>query len=163
MEPRIVEKGKITLVGMVFYGDPFKEESGWSQENEIGKLWKRFVPKEKTIKNRIGEGAYELHIEPEEYEKTKNFYVFVGVEVDKVDDLSTEMFVKVLPPTKYAVFTLKGDKITSNWPDMIYKEWLPDSGYVEAHKFTIEYYDDRFKGADDPESELDIHVPIKEA
>jgi len=163
MEPKIIEKGRITLVGMVFYGDPFKKERGWSQENEIGKLWKRFVPKEKTIKNRIGKGAYEVHIEPEEYEETKKFYVLVGVEAEKANDLPLEMFVKVLPPTKYAVFTLKGKEITSNWPDMIYKEWLPNSGYEEAYKFTIEYYDDRFKGTDDPESELDIYIPVKEA
>lgn len=163
MEPKIVEKGKITLVGMVFYGDPFKEQKGWSSENEIGKLWKRFAPKEKTIKNRVEEAAYEVHIEPEEYEQTKNYYVFVGIEVNKIDDLPLEMFVKVLPPSKYAVFTIKGKEITSNWPDMIYKEWLPKSGYEEAHRFTIEHYDERFKGTDNPESELDIYVPIKPA
>ena len=161
MKPEIVEKGKITLVGMPFYGDPFKDQKGWSSENEIGKLWGRFVSKVKTVKNRVGETAYEVHIEPEEYEQTKNFFVFVGVEVDKVDDLPLEMFVKILPPSKYAVFTLKGKEITSNWPDMIYKKWLPKSGFEEAHKFTIEYYDERFKGTDDPESELDIYVPIK--
>jgi len=163
MEPKILEKEKIVLVGMVFYGDPFKNQAGWSQENEIGKLWKRFVAREKTIKNRVGNGGYEVHIEPEEYEETKNYYVFVGVEVEKIENLPLEMFTKILPATKYAVFTLKGREITSNWQDKIYKEWLPQSGYEEAHKFTIEYYDDRFKGIDNTESELDIYVPIKQA
>jgi AraC family transcriptional regulator len=163
MEPKILEKEKIVLVGMVFYGDPFKNQAGWSQENEIGKLWKRFVAREKTIKNRVENGGYEVHIEPEEYEETKNFYVFVGVEVEKVEKLPLEMFTKILPAAKYAVFTLKGKEITSNWQDKIYKEWLPQSGYEEAHKFTIEYYDDRFRGIDNSESELDIYVPIKQA
>jgi len=163
MKQKIIDKGKITLVGMVFYGDPFKEQKGWSSENEIGKLWKRFVPKEEIIKNKVGKGAYEVHIEPKEYKETKNFYVFVGVEVDEVEDLPLETFVKVLPASKYAVFTLKGKEITSNWPDMIYKEWLPKSGYEEAHKFIIEYYDDRFKGTDNLESELDIYVPVKQS
>lgn len=163
MEPKkIIEKEEITLVGMVFYGDPFKEQGGWSQENEIGKLWKRFMAKKKTIENRVGTGAYEVHIEPEEYEETKNFYVFVGFKVEKLDKFPLEMFAKVLPATKYAVFTLKGKEITANWSDMIYKEWLPKSGY-EAHKFLIEYYDERFKGTDNPESELDIYLPIKQA
>ena len=161
MEPKILEKEKIVLVGMVFYGDPFKNQAGWSQENEIGKLWKRFVAREKTIKNRVGNGGYEVHIEPKEYEETKNYYVFVGVEVEKVENLPLEMFTKILPATKYAVFTLKEKQITSNWQDKIYKEWLPKSGYEEAHKFTIEYYDDRFKGIDNTESELDVYVPIK--
>ena len=163
MEPKIISKEEITLVGMVFYGDPFKDKGGWSAENEIGKLWKRFIAKAESVKNAIGHGAYEVHIEPEEYKETKNFYVFVGVEVEKIDDIPLEMFVKVLPPSKYAVFTLKGKEITSNWPDQIYKKWLPKSGYKEAHKFTIEYYDDqRFKGMDNKESELDIYVPIKQ-
>jgi len=163
MEPKIIEKEKIVLVGMVFYGDPFKNQAGWSQENEIGKLWKRFVAKEKTIKNRVENGGYEVHIEPEEYKETKNYYVFVGVEVEKVEKLPLEMFTKILPASKYAVFTLKGKEITSNWQNKIYKEWLPQSGYEEAHKFLIECYDDRFKGIDNSESELDIYVPIKQA
>ena len=163
MEPKIIDKEEITLVGMVFYGDPFKEKGGWSPENEIGKLWKRFTAKAESIKNAIGHGGYEVHIEPEEYKETKNYYVFVGVEVEKTDDVPLEMFAKVLPPSKYAVFTLKGKGITSNWADQIYKKWLPKSGYEEAYKFTIEYYDDeRFKGMDNPESELDIYVPIRQ-
>lgn len=163
METKIIDKKEINLVGMVFYWDPFKDQSGWSGENEIGKLWNRYIAKADSIKNVIQQGGYEVHIEPEEYTKTKNFYVFVGVEVDKIEDIPLEMFVKVLPPSKYAIFTLKGKEITSNWSDEIYKKWLPKSGYEEAQKFTIEYYDDkRFKGMDKlEESELDIYVPIK--
>jgi AraC family transcriptional regulator len=57
---------------------------------------------------------------------------------------------------------LRGPEITSNWPDAIYKGWLPQSGYEEAHKATVERYDgDRFKGVDDPESELEIWVPVR--
>ena len=51
MEPDIVEKGVITLVGMPFFGNPFREEGGWSHGNEIGKLWGRFVKQEKKIKH----------------------------------------------------------------------------------------------------------------
>jgi AraC family transcriptional regulator len=163
MKPKIIDSEGLNLVGMVFYGDPFKGAEGWSEENEIGKLWTRFIAKEELIKNSVGEGGYEVHIEPEEYKDTKNFYVFVGVEVEKIDEVPHEMFVKVLPPTTYAVFTLKGEEIRSNWPESIYKEWLPQSLYEEAHKYLIEYYDStRFKGMDNPESELDIYVPVRE-
>ena len=45
-----------------------------------------------------------------------------------------------------------------------YEEWLPESGYLERDKFLIEYYDEkRFQGMDNPESELDIYVPIVSA
>ncbi len=161
MEPRIVEMEELTLVGMVFYGDPFKDARGWSEENEIGKLWTRFVAREKLIKNVTGHGGYEVHIEPEEYEDTKKYYVFVGVKVGQVEDLPLEMFTKILPAGTYAVFTLKGEQITSDWTKAIYEEWLPGSGYRERDKFLIEYYDEkRFQGMDNPESQLDIYLPV---
>jgi DNA gyrase inhibitor GyrI len=52
-------------------------------------------------------------------------------------------------------------EITSNWPDKIYREWLNHSTYEEAHRFTVEYYGSNFRGMDDLESELEIHVPVR--
>ena len=43
MEPRLVEADRITLVGFSFFGDPFRMSAGWTEENEIGRLWKRFM------------------------------------------------------------------------------------------------------------------------
>jgi AraC family transcriptional regulator len=168
-EPRIVDKAGMIIAGMVFYGDPFKSEKGWSQQNEIGKLWGRFISfmdkKGNLVKNQSNTDAgFEIHIEGDEYKETKEYYLMVGAELTKVEDLPPEIFVKVFPPTKYAIFTLKGKEITSNWSDEIYMKWLPGSGYVEAYKYLFEYYDKRFKGMDKIEaSELDIWVPIKKA
>ena len=155
------------IAGMVFYGDPFAGGEGWSQENEIGRLWGRFNrfwdDRQADIQHVVdGSVGYELHVEPVEYPETKSFYVMVGVEVSDPVGLPLELSVKVLPAGTYAVFTLRGPEITSNWPDTIYKGWLPGSGYEEAHKLTVERYDgDRFKGVDDPDSELDIWVPVR--
>lgn len=166
MEPKIEEKGPTMLAGMVYYGDPFAAGGGWSQENEIGKLWTRFNTfwdeHRASIRQVVNPNAgYEVHVEPQEYAETKNFYVMVGVEIAEIEDLPLELSVKVLPAGTYARFTLRGNEITSNWPDAIYHEWLPGSGYQETHKFTVECYDgERFKGMDDPQSELDILVPI---
>lgn len=166
MQHEIVERDRIILAGMVFYGDPFKDNEGWSEENEIGKLWGKFS----TVWDRGGEWTervinpdigYEVHIEPDDYHETKEFYVMVGAQVEEVEHLPLEFFVKVLPSTTYAVSTLRGSEITSNWPDTIYKEWLPQSAYEEAYKFTVERYGPSFKGTDDPESELEIWVPIR--
>lgn len=163
--PKIVDKDKITLVGMVFYGRPFKNAEGWTGENEIGKLWQRFITfmevKGDLVKNLVDSNVgYEVYIEPDEYLETKNIYVMVGVEVDEVEDLPPEMFVKVLPPSTYAVFTLKGEEITSNWHET-YEEWLSNSDYREGGKFMFEYYDERFKGLDNiAESEIDVYFPV---
>ena len=167
MEPTIIESGPTMLAGMVFYGDPFAGGEGWSQENEIGRLWGRFNrfwdDRQADIRHVVdGSVGFELHVEPVEYAETKCFYVMVGVEISDLAGLPLELSVKVLPAGTYAVFTLRGPEITSNWPDAIYKGWLPGSGYEEAHKFTVERYDgERFKGVQDPESELDIWVPVK--
>ncbi|MGC9348782.1 MAG: GyrI-like domain-containing protein [Anaerolineae bacterium] len=165
-KPQIVERSAMILLGMVFYDDPFKQVQGWSDQNEIGKLWGRF--------NRYWEGhrdlfqdvvdpdeGYEVHIGTEEYEETKEYYIMVGVEVSQLASTPPETFAKILPAGAYAVFTLKGAEIGSNWGDAIYKEWLPASSYEEAYPFTIERYDARFKGPDDPNSVLEILVPVR--
>ena len=36
MEVRVVEKDQMLLVGLSFFGDPFKSSAGWTEENEIG-------------------------------------------------------------------------------------------------------------------------------
>jgi AraC family transcriptional regulator len=82
--------------------------------------------------------------------------------VTELGDMPVQLLVKVLPSTRYAVFTLRGEQIASDWPRMIYDEWLPGSGYESAHDYLIELYDQRFKGLENlAESELDIYVPVR--
>ena len=76
-----------------------------------------------------GNVGFELHVEPVEYPETHCFYVMVGVEILDPIGLPLELSVKVLPAGTYAIFTLRGPEITSDWPDLIYKGWLPDSGH----------------------------------
>jgi AraC family transcriptional regulator len=168
MEHKIIQSGDIMIAGLVFYGDPFAVGGGWSEGNEIGRLWDRFNAfwdkRRASIRHVVDPNVgYEVHIEPEEYATTKNFYVMVGVAIAEIEDLPLELSVKVLPAGAYAQFTLRGSEITSNWPDEIYHKWLPGSGYQERVKCTVERYDgDRFKGMDDLESELDVLVPVVE-
>ena len=167
MEPRIIEHGAMTIVGMVYYGDPFKHAAAAPEQNEIGKLWTRFNAywdaHREAFKHEVdAKIGWELHIGTDEYEQTKEYFVMVGVEVHRIEDLPAPIFAKVLPAGQYAVFVLKGEQMTANWGDAIYKEWLPSSPYEEAYSCTIERYDgDRFKGWGDPESEMEIWVPVK--
>ena len=167
MEPRIIEQGEMTVVGMVYYGNPFKAAGGTPEHNEIGKLWGRFNTYldghrqafKHAVDTKIG---WELHIGTDEYEETKEYFVMVGIEVCKIEDLPAPIFAKVLPAGPYAVFTLKGEQMTGNWGKAIHEEWLPSSAYEEVYSCTLERYDeDRFKGWGDPESEVEIWVPIK--
>ena len=167
MEPVIIDRDPIIIVGMVYYGNPFHDPGAAPDQNEIGMLWGRFNtyyednPKafKDEAKPKVG---WELHITTDEYEDTKQYYVMVGVEVSVIEDLPLPAFAKVLPAGSYAVFTLKGEEMFSNWGDAIYKDWLPGSAYEEALQITIERYDeDRFKGWGDPDSEVEIWVPVK--
>jgi AraC family transcriptional regulator len=166
MEPRIVERGRIILVGFSFFGDPFAESAGWTEENEIGRLWNRFVAYLTPHRHRINHVvddtvAYEVHVESEETASKGHREVFVGVEVAQLDELPVELLVKTLPPATYAVFTLQGQEIASDWSRMM-SDWMLDAGYTSAHPYGFQLYDRRFKGLDHLEaSQLDVYVPVR--
>lgn len=168
MQPKIIKSPKLILMGMDFFGDPCAMASPWSEENEIGKLWKRFEQfldrKADTIKHKADPSVgFEVHIFTDETESTGHREVFVGIEVVELEEVPLELVVKILPPTKYAVFTFKGAEITSDWGRLIYQDWLPKSGFKSHHSYLIERYDERFKGLEGKEleeSELDVLVPI---
>ena len=78
------------------------------------------------------------------------------------EEVPIELLVKILPSTTYAVFTFKGEQITSDWARMIYHEWMAGSGYQVAHKYSFQLYDQRFKGLENlDDSEIDVYVPVK--
>lgn len=168
MQPKIIESSRLILVGMDFFGDPCAIASPWSEENEIGKLWKRFMhflgKKADTIQHKADPSVgFEVHIETDETKSIGHREVFVGIEVSELEEVPLELVVKFLPPTKYAVFTLKGAEITSDWGKLIYQDWLPQSGFTSHHSYLIERYDERFKGLEGKElenSELDVLIPI---
>lgn len=166
MKPILTDKRRIILVGMDFYGNPYQEAGGWSQQNAIGQLWKRFnsfyTKKKGAIDHLVSQSGYEVWIDFEREEYPKNDYIFVGMEVERLDKLPLELVARILPETSYAIFTLKGDEISSNWPPKILTEWLPEAGLEQSFTYIFEYYDtQRFKGLNDPNCELDIYVPIK--
>lgn len=162
----LVEKGQILLAGFSFFGDPFSASAEWTEENEIGRVWNRFFAylsgQQRQIPNIVNQQlAYEVHIEHDNTRTTGFYEVFVGFEVERVDNLPVELLVKVLPPTTYAVFTLKGQEIVSDWTKGIH-DWMARNGYDSAYRYGFELYDQRFKGMDKiDESELDAYVPVK--
>jgi len=169
IEPEIVQRGPMLLAGFTFFGDPFKTSAGWTEENEIGRTWQRLMSFLKTREAgfpRPTSQFFELHLLHPGSLENGEYEVFVGFDIsDPADTLAlpVELCVKVLPATKYAVFHLQGSTITTDWNQMIFQDWLPASGYCEAHPFSFQLYDDRFKGLDRiEESELDVFIPIRD-
>ncbi|MFW9904591.1 MAG: GyrI-like domain-containing protein [Candidatus Thorarchaeota archaeon] len=169
-EPIILENKIFRLLGCVYYGDPFHEAEEWSYENEIGKLWQRFMDlsfkkyarllRKICVDNNI---AYELHLEPEEYMNTKKYYVFIGMEVESGEEVPLEMFIKVLPKIDYIVFTTTIEN-KQEQGRYIYKTWLPENGLVQSFPYIIQLYDQRrYRGLEDPKSEIDWYIPVKKS
>jgi AraC family transcriptional regulator len=165
VEPVLVERDQIILVGFSFFGDPFRLHSAWSEENEIGRLWSRFMA---YMEQHAGDlaavephTAYEVHLDSAERERTGEYEVFIGVAVATIATVPLVPLVKILPPTTYAVFTLVGDQIVGDWNKQI-ASWMEQAGYQYAYPYSFEYYDERFKGMDRiGESALDVYVPIR--
>lgn len=164
--PNVIPEKAFTFLGCVFYGDPFHSAEEWSIENEIGQLWQRFrklIYKYSILLDKIRVNPqvwYELHIETEEFKKTKLYYVFVGIEVSNFEESPLEMFVKILPTIQYLVYTTKVDN--TNAIEYLFKEWIPENEYEQAYPYIIEAYDERrFKGMDNKKSEVDWYIPIK--
>jgi len=167
MEPRIVSTGPWLLVGLGFYGDPFTSASEWSEDNEIGALWKRYMALQARDPDAVGPLAeprcmLEVHLSTEEAADRGFVDVFVGARVERVDRVPLEMVVKVLPAAEYAVFTLSGADIVGDWVLQLHGEWLPAAGLEASHPYTVLFYDERFKGVDRlDESVMDVYQPVR--
>ena len=150
-EPRIVKKGEMLLVGMVSSGSDVGEI-------DIHGLWERFETHFEGISHRVGDKSYEIHIE-EDVSPTMHF-CFVACQVSAIEELDAELFAKTLPTCHYAVFThcfRDGDYLVAF--EAVY-DWLERSAYAPAHLFDVQVYDERFLGADNPNSVFEIHVPV---
>ena len=159
MEPKIVDLGEITVVGM--------QSLIHSKCNVIAKLWERFVPRDKEITHVAAQpqAAFGLSFEmveiPSEQEKEFLFFYLAGLAVSSIEDIPEGMTYKRVPAHKYAKFTHRGllTKLDETYKYIFYK-WLPASGYTyDGAACDLEWYDGRFK-LDNEDSEFDIYVPI---
>jgi len=152
------------LAGFSFFGDPFHSHAGWTEANEIGRLWQRLerLAALPSVQNTLFASiavSYEMHLQNHETPQTGEFEIFAGIEVAAVDNVPLELCVKVVPETDYAVFTVRGSETYGDEP--VLDNWLRDNGYRQAFPFFLQRYDARFKGVDHlAESEWDILIPI---
>jgi predicted transcriptional regulator YdeE len=153
------------LAGFSFFGDPFHAHAGWTEANEIGRLWQRLLrfqqlPAAQELRLAQPGVAYEVHLQQPDTAHTGEFEVFVGVEVPTLALLPVELCLKLIPAATFAVFTLRGDEIKQDEP--LIDSWLQANGYVMASSLLMQRYDERFKGLDRlDESELQWLVPVR--
>lgn len=167
MQPEIQAFPRRYLAGLNIFGNPFQQHSGWMEENEIGRLWQRYM----AYMHQHGQDlpaaaepgvAYEIHIDHPDTAERGEFEVFVGHLIQDPGEIPAILSVKVLPASLYAVFTLAGEQIVSDWGMEIIDRWLNGSGYSSNFDFNYQRYDERFKGLDRlQECVLEVHVPVE--
>ena len=64
----------------------------------------------------------------------------LGMEVEKIDNVPYDLLIRILPSTQYAVFTLNGTEIHSDWNKTIYEDWLQTSDYEISYHYNIQLY-----------------------
>ena len=150
IEPKIVIDKEFRVVGLKRQVKP--------GDDLIRKLWGDFNQRKSEIidavdiNNLLGLCEYMPDITDE-----SEFSYIAGVEAGDPGCIPEGMTVKVIPSSKYAVFThigaMKDLKSTYNY---IYGAWLHCSGYELAELDTIEAY-----SQSDHESKMEIYIPIK--
>lgn len=161
MDQVVIERSpRLLLAGFSFFGDPFHSHAGWTEANEIGRLWQRLLAYwQASDRGDPPRVMYEVHIQNSETPRTGEFEVFVGHVVDSPDEVPLELCLKQLPQTDYAVFTLQGSQMQQDEP--LVDNWLRANDYRVALPFFIERYDERYQGLERlEESVLEFLVPV---
>ncbi|WOO35678.1 GyrI-like domain-containing protein [Anaerocolumna sp. AGMB13020] len=151
IEPTIILKKQFQLIGITRTVHPGSKE--------ISQLWREFHRRSDLIEislnsdKLIGLCEYMPDITDD-----SEFSYMACKEVLSTDNIPTGMNAKIIPCTKYAVFTHSGtmDRLKETY-DKIYGVWLPLTGRQLAEADTLEIYSlqstDNYK--------LDIYVPLK--
>ena len=162
MKPVIKEINEIKIIGME------KTTTLQTSYIDIPKLWEAFCKRMCEINNiKNAKVFYEarkpdLNFDMNDFTETTEFTEIAGLEVDEVKDIPEGMVNITVPAGKYAVFTHKGfAKDLRQTYEYIWGTWLPNSNYEADLKYDFELYGERFRGADNKESEIDIYIPIK--
>ena len=148
MEPQIVKKPAMTLVGLPLHGK--------LEGMDLISLWNGFGPRMAEIKDgtpSICYGAMDNYSEA-----TGEFDYLAACEVKSAAAVPAGMVSWNIPAQTYAVFPSTLPQIGEAWMTA-YQQWLPQSGYKRAAGPEFELYDEKFN-PQDPASTLYLCVPI---
>lgn len=153
MEPLIQRVPGFCVVGVSTFGD--------AASGLFPRAWDMFMKLEKNVEWKETDKAFGIEFYTEEFHKEGKWFYMACKEVANLTSIPEVMVGKRIPENQYAVFTCEGLSNLKNTFQFAYREWLPGSNYVSAGCYDFELYDDRFKGADNPESVIDIYIPVK--
>jgi AraC family transcriptional regulator len=148
MEPQIVKKPAMTLVGLQVHGK--------IEGMDLKSLWNGFGPRMAEIKDgdpNVCYGAMDHYSEA-----TGEFDYLAACEAKSAAALPAGMVSWSIPAQTYAVLPCTLPQIGEAWAE-VYQQWLPTSGYQRAAGPEFELYDEKFN-PQDPNATLYLCVPI---
>jgi len=156
MEPKIQTLQKKKLIGM--------RMSMSFVNDRIGELWRSFMPRRKEITNKFNDDLISLNLyEPgyfENFNPASEFERWAAVEVPDFGHIPDGMEKFTLDGGLYAIFHYKGLSTDNSIYQYIFGTWLPDSEYVLDDRPHFEVMGEKYKN-NDPESEEEIHIPLR--
>lgn len=133
--------------------------------NKTGDLWKNFMSRRKEIQNNKGTDLYSMQVYHLAYFHLFNpameFEKWATIEVTDFDTIPEGMEPFTLTGGLYAVFDYKGLNTDTRIFEYIFTDWLPNSDYILDDRPHFEILGAKYKN-NDPDSEEEIWVPIKE-
>ncbi len=150
LKPKVLERPAFTVVGMVY--------SSTDESDTIPALWGRYLPRECEIEGAVDPGvSYGLCLPAEEGE----FRYVAGIEVKPGSPVPEGMISVDVDAHRYAVLTHTGPvmEIVNTFREANTRI-LPENGLEHNGKVDFERYDYRFKGPENPQSEVDIYLSI---
>jgi predicted transcriptional regulator YdeE/DNA-binding transcriptional MerR regulator len=145
--------GQFSVVGM--------EHNSQTSSESIPQMWDRFILRENEIQAKINPSfSYGICVGMK-----GDAFVYVAGFQSNHEPLPNGMVRISIPTQKYAVFTHKGSlfqpghTIGDTFAE-IHQTW-PQYQLTRANGIDYEFYDERFHGPDNEQSEMDIYVPIE--
>ncbi len=149
MEPEIVTKKEIKLVGVVYYGA--------NKSDEIPVFWKEHFSEISSITTRIGDSCFGFCFHNSDYLTKGLFHYMPSVEVSNFSEIPITAVAKIVPEHQYAIFTHNKNaaKLGETY-EYIHGTWFPNRKYIQNDTFDFEYYTEDENGKDI----IQIFIPI---
>lgn len=135
--------------------------------NKTGDLWRGFMPRKSEIENSTGSELYsvEVYDSPDfikKFNPDTRFTKWAAVKVKEIDTIPSGMHALVIPEGLCAVFLYKGKSSEGAGAyQYIFNTWLPGSSYTLDDRPHLAIMGEKYKN-DDPDSEEELWIPIKE-
>jgi len=159
VKPQLVEMDAVRVAGI-------RGETS-TLHNTLPALWEQFRRLEEKIPAINSTRAFGIcetgRVETQiTAEGNVVFSEIVGVEVDANYTPPEGIVIKTLRGGKYAVFTHRGAIATfQKTYDYIWGSWVLSTKESLDNSEDFEIYDERFMGANNSESQIDIYIPVK--